>query len=417
MGIGATGTAQTVWHGDARGTTTGSLGRVVVVGASLAGLRACETLRTKGFDGPVTLVGAEAHLPYDRPPLSKKLLAGDWEPDRVRLRKPEALDELGLDLRLGVPATGLDTDARAVALADGDDVCRSTGWSSPPASTPARPARAAAPGVHELRTLDDALALRARLAGGTARVVVDRRRVHRPRGRRDGARARLRGDGARGPAGAARARPRRRAGRRRDPRPRRRTASTCAAMCVVADVRRPTASRSATATVVAADVVVVGIGVAPVDRLARGQRAGAARRRRLRRHAAHRACPGVFAAGDVARWPHAHFDEELRIEHWTNAAEQGAAAAANLLAEAAGGERQPYAAVPFFWSDQGRHRIQMLGRPATEPGDDHRGRRGRGSTSPRSSCCSDGPAGCGARWASTPPDSLMAYQRLLGRAA
>ncbi|MGE0512205.1 MAG: FAD-dependent oxidoreductase, partial [Acidimicrobiia bacterium] len=77
------------------------LEHVAVVGASLAGLRACESLRTEGFTGTVTLVGAEAHLPYDRPPLSKKLLSGDWEPDRIRLRKPEGFDELRLDLRLG----------------------------------------------------------------------------------------------------------------------------------------------------------------------------------------------------------------------------------------------------------------------------------------------------------------------------
>ena len=88
---------------DRRGS---GLGRVVVVGASLAGLRACETLRTEGFTGSITLIGDEEHLPYDRPPLSKKLLAGEWEPDRIVLRKPEAIDELGLDLRLGCRAVG-----------------------------------------------------------------------------------------------------------------------------------------------------------------------------------------------------------------------------------------------------------------------------------------------------------------------
>ena len=69
----------------------------MVVGASVAGLRACEALRTDGYAGPVTLVGAEVHLPYDRPPLSKKLLAGDWEADRVALRKPDEYDTLGDD--------------------------------------------------------------------------------------------------------------------------------------------------------------------------------------------------------------------------------------------------------------------------------------------------------------------------------
>ena len=74
---------------------------IVVIGASLAGLRACETLRQEGYEGRITLVGAESEMPYDRPPLSKKVLAGEWEPDRIRLRKPDDIAALGLDLRLG----------------------------------------------------------------------------------------------------------------------------------------------------------------------------------------------------------------------------------------------------------------------------------------------------------------------------
>jgi NADPH-dependent 2,4-dienoyl-CoA reductase/sulfur reductase-like enzyme len=74
----------------------------------------------------------------------------------------------------------------------------------------------------------------------------------------------------------------------------------------------------------------------------------------------------VFAAGDTLRWPNPLFDEEMRVEHWTNAAEQGAAAAENLLAVAAGNDPEPYAPVPFFWSDQFAHRIQFLGRAAAD---------------------------------------------------
>lgn len=92
------------------------LERVVVVGGSLAGLRACETLRNDGYAGVITLVSAEDELPYDRPPLSKKLLAGDWEADRIRLRKAEDFASLELDLRLGTAATSLDTDARRIGL-------------------------------------------------------------------------------------------------------------------------------------------------------------------------------------------------------------------------------------------------------------------------------------------------------------
>jgi NADPH-dependent 2,4-dienoyl-CoA reductase/sulfur reductase-like enzyme len=82
------------------------------------------------------------------------------------------------------------------------------------------------------------------------------------------------------------------------------------------------------------------------------------------------AAPGVWAAGDVCRWPNFLFDEEMRVEHWTNAAEQGAVAARNLLATANGAELASYAPVPFFWSDQGRHRIQFLGRSATGEADE-----------------------------------------------
>ena len=95
---------------------------VVVVGASLAGLRAVETLRTGGFDGTVTLIGDEAHLPYDRPPLSKRLLSGEWEPDRVMLRKPDEMASLDVTWRRGVAATALDVDGGVITLADGDEV-------------------------------------------------------------------------------------------------------------------------------------------------------------------------------------------------------------------------------------------------------------------------------------------------------
>ena len=121
---------------------------------------------------PDHAVGAEAHLPYDRPPLSKKLLAGEWEPDRIALRPADAIDELALDLRLGVPAAGLDVEARAVELADGttvpfDGLIIATG-----SATRRLPGQEAVATVHELRTLDDSLALREAIADGTARVVV-----------------------------------------------------------------------------------------------------------------------------------------------------------------------------------------------------------------------------------------------------
>jgi NADPH-dependent 2,4-dienoyl-CoA reductase/sulfur reductase-like enzyme len=138
---------------------------VVVVGASLAGLRATETLRREGYDGRLTLVGAEPHLPYDRPPLSKEMLAGDWEHDRIILRKVP-YEELELELRLGVAATALDVGEKKVTLASGvelpfDGLVIATG------ATPRRlPGQPDLEGVHTLRTIDDCHDVRDRLDRG-----------------------------------------------------------------------------------------------------------------------------------------------------------------------------------------------------------------------------------------------------------
>src|ERR1700691_3050526 len=92
---------------------------IAVVAASLAGLRAAETLRAEGYGGRIVMIGAESHEPYDRPPLSKQLLAGTWGLDRVRLRDPEKIDALGLDLRLGQVAVSLDVAGHTLELDDG----------------------------------------------------------------------------------------------------------------------------------------------------------------------------------------------------------------------------------------------------------------------------------------------------------
>ncbi|HEY4609464.1 MAG TPA: FAD/NAD(P)-binding oxidoreductase, partial [Ilumatobacteraceae bacterium] len=148
------------------------MNRIVVVGASLAGLRACESLRTGGYSGTITLIGAEPHEPYDRPPLSKALLKGDWEPERVQLRKSSEIEGLDLDMRLGVAATALDAANRTVTLdtgdvVAGDGVIIATG--SAPRPLPNQPEL---DGVVMLRTLDDSLDLRRRLADHPTVVVV-----------------------------------------------------------------------------------------------------------------------------------------------------------------------------------------------------------------------------------------------------
>lgn len=345
----------------------GELQHVVVVGASLAGLRACETLRSDGFTGRVTLIGAETHLPYDRPPLSKKVLAGEWEPDRIVLRQPADVEALGLDLRLGVPAAALDLDARAVALGDGTDVPFDGLILATGSFTRRLPGQEQLPIVHELRTLDDSLALRARIVDGSARVVVigagfiglEVAATARTCGCEvtvlEGLPAPLiRGLGAE--MGAAATAVHADEG----------IAIRCGVM--VAELRAD-GVRLDDGTVVPADVIVVGIGVAPTTGWLDGS--GLELRDGVVCDATLAAGPpGVYAAGDLARWPNELYGEEVRVEHWTNAAEQGVAAARNLLATAGGGRGEAYAPVPFFWSDQAKHRIQFLGESATTEDDD-----------------------------------------------
>lgn len=345
-----------------------SLDHVIVVGASLAGLRACETLREEGFDGTLTLVGAETEVPYDRPPLSKKLLAGEWEADRIRLRKQEDFDSLALTLRLGVRAVALDTAARTLTLSDGDTLAFD-GLIIATGAAPRRlPEQPALDGVVELRTLADAMGLRSRIADGTARVTVIGAGFI---GLEVAATARTLGcsvtvlEGAPSPLirglgvemGLAAASVHARHG----------VELRCGVQ--VAGIEgsdgRVTGVRLGDGSLVESDVVVVGIGVAPATEWLAGSglevRDGIVCDATL-----NVGVPGVYAAGDCARWPNAIFagfdDEEMRVEHWTNAAEQGAAAAANLLAIARGEAPTPFVSVPFFWSDQFDSRIQFVGR-------------------------------------------------------
>ena len=146
--------------------------RIAVVGASLAGLSAAEGLRDGGFDGTITIVGDEPHQPYDRPPLSKELLAGTWEVERAGLRPQAHLDKLALDWRLGRKAVSLDADADVLRLDDGSSV-DFDGLVIATGATPRTiPGTAEMAGIHVLRTLDDCLALRAELERGPRVAVV-----------------------------------------------------------------------------------------------------------------------------------------------------------------------------------------------------------------------------------------------------
>ena len=340
---------------------------VVVVGGSLAGLRAAETLRAEGFEGRISFVGAEERLPYDRPPLSKKVLSGEWEPERIALRKHGDVDSLELDLRLGIRAEGLDLAARSVALSDGSAVTFDGLVIATGASVRRLPGQADLEGIFVLRTLDESLALRAALTTGSPRVVVVGAGFI---GAEVAATARglgcevtivealpvplVRGLGPR--MGAACGELHRDHGV---------TLLLNVGVSALEGRGRVERVRLTDERVLEADVVVVGIGVAPATTWLEGS--GLELRDGVVCDATLAAGPpGVFAAGDLCRWPNELFGEEMRVEHWTNAAEQGAHAARNLLAAMAGDAGQPYAPVPFFWSDQYGQRIQFLGRAGPE---------------------------------------------------
>lgn len=338
---------------------------LVVVGASLAGLRAVESARKVGHTGPITLVGAEEHLPYDRPPLSKAYLAASVEePSPVVFRTEAHLrDELGVTLRLGVPATGLDVAARLLAVGDAelsyDALVIATGGAAR-----TLPGTEGIAEVHTLRTLDDAIAVRAALDAGARTVVVGAGFI----GSEVASAARKRGL----PATIVEALPVplvRSVGEA--------MGHACAELHKVngADLRcgvtvagvdsvdgRVTGVRLSDGSVIEADLVVIGIGVSPCTEWLAGS--GLERHDRdqgIVADATLRAADGVYAAGDVVHFPNPLFDGELmRLEHWTTAAEQGALAARNALDPAVAKE---LSTVPYFWSDWYANRIQFVGVP------------------------------------------------------
>jgi NADPH-dependent 2,4-dienoyl-CoA reductase/sulfur reductase-like enzyme len=335
------------------------LQHIVVVGASLAGLRAAEALRDAGYDATLTLVGAERRMPYDRPPLSKQLLSGEWDAERTDLRDRASYEALDLDLRLGRTATALDLAARAVELDGGESVGFDGLIVATGAAPRVLPGTPALEGIHTLRTLEDCLAIRRAFDEGGRVAVVGAGFI----GSEVAATARERGldvtliEAA--PVPLVRA-----VGEE--------MGRVCAALHGDhgVDLRlgagvegfegsgRVERVRLSDGTAVDADVVVVGVGVAPSTGWL--ESSGLALRDGVVCDATCAAsAPGVYAAGDVARWRNPLFDDEMRVEHWTNATEQGRAAALNLLAGPA--EATPFAPVPYFWSDQYGVKIQFVG--------------------------------------------------------
>jgi 3-phenylpropionate/trans-cinnamate dioxygenase ferredoxin reductase subunit len=332
---------------------------IVVVGGSLAGLRGAEALRRRGFGGRLVFVGAETHLPYDRPPLSKEILRGEREPERIALLPPAAFAALALDLRLGRRATALDARARRVTLDDGealafDGLLVATGGRA--RRLPGTPDLA---GIHVLRSLDDSLAIRAELERGPRVAVVGAGFI----GAEVAASCRKLGldvtviEALPFPLSAHLGREIGEviAAVHRDHGV---DLRLCARVAGFEGGARVAAVRLADGARIPADVVVMGVGMAPETEWLAGSGLDVDDGVVCDATCAA-SVPGVVAAGDVARWHNPVFDASMRVEHWTNAVEQSAAAAETLLAGAAGAPS--FASVPFVWSDQYDCKIQAAG--------------------------------------------------------
>jgi 3-phenylpropionate/trans-cinnamate dioxygenase ferredoxin reductase subunit len=318
----------------------------VIVGAGLAGAKAAEALREEGFDGRVVLVGAEPERPYERPPLSKEYLRGESGREKAYVHPEAFYAEREIELRLATAVEAIDPGAHEVVLGDGrlryDRLLLATG------AEPRRLVAAGAEldGVHQLRTFADADALRARLDAGGRVVVVGAGWI----GSEVAASARQRGlevtvieplsvplERVLGPeVGAV----------YRDLHRERGVDLRLGTGVVAFEGDERVRSVRTTGGAVDCDFVVVGVGVAP--RVGLAQAAGLAVGDGILVDAALRtSAPDVFAAGDVASAEHPFLGRRIRVEHWANAIDQGAAAARSML-----GQDVAYDRIPYFFSDQ-----------------------------------------------------------------
>lgn len=331
---------------------------VVVVGGSLAGLRTVEALRRLGDDSRITLVSDEATLPYDRPPLSKQVLLGKADEQAVALTTTGDLAGLDVDVLVSTRASALDVGRRTVRLdGDGrgelafDDLVVATGAAATvPAGFPT------GPGIHTLRTLDDALSLRAGLERASSVAVLGGGFI----GSEVASACRTLGlevtvvDLApvlmqRGLGTVVGERMTRIA---RDAGVRLRLGSTVAD--VVTSGEGVEGVRLDNGTVVAADLLVVGIGARPATGWLTDS--GLTLDDGVACDPLLRAAPHVYAVGDVARWHHPHYDRAVRFEHWTTAGEHADAVAATLTGTPTASDE-----IPYVWSDQFDHKIQVAG--------------------------------------------------------
>ncbi len=319
----------------------------VIVGASLAGAKAAEELRERGFEGRVVLIGSEPERPYERPPLSKDYLRGESDRARAYVHEDGFYDEQAIELLTGTTVTAIDVGGARVTLDTGVDLA----YDRLLLATGAEPRRIPLPAgterVETLRTLADCDRLRERLASGGRVAVV--------------------GAGWIGSEVAASARQRGLEVTLIDPSPRPNERIFGAEMGAffrdlharngvelalgervesITDEGALVRVRTEAGRVVECDFAVVGIGVTP--RVALAEAAGlAVGDGVLVDEALRTSAADVFAAGDVAAAWHPFYGERIRVEHWANALEQGPAAARSML-----GEATSYDAIPFFFSDQ-----------------------------------------------------------------
>ncbi len=333
--------------------------RVVVVGASAAGAGAAHALRSAGYGSALVLVGEESDLPYDRPPLSKQALLGQWEPESLQLFDPAGYDRMGIELMLGRRAVQLDVAMRALHLSDGERLTFDRLIIATGSSARSLPWLSSSPNVHSVRTIQDAMKLRKVFESKNTRLAIIGAGFV---GTELAATARTSGltvsliDAAPNPLetrlGPA-------VGRLLTKLHRAHGVDLRMGVSVEAPVRsepgeRVSALRLSDGSTVECDAVVVAIGAIPnVDWL---KSSGLQLGNGVQCDECCRAVDGIYAAGDVAEWFHPGYGRRMRIEHRTNAAEQALAVATNML-----GGSVPYAPMPFFWSDQYETKLQMFG--------------------------------------------------------
>ncbi len=338
---------------------------VGIVGANIAGVSAAEMLRRLGYDGRIVLIGAETALPYERPPLSKEYLAGQFDEERLTLRPRAFYDEQRIELWLGRRATALDAATRTITLASGerhrfDRLVLATGCELLPFPVPG----ADLPGVYALRTLADAQVLRAALRAGASQrgraVVIGAGFI----GSEVAAACRMAGmdvtliemlpvplERALGPEmGALLAEAHRARGVE---------VLTGETVAAIRGAERAEEVVTGSGARIPCAFVVVGTGVRPA--LGWLADSGLALENGVMVDATcESSAPGIFAAGDIANWPYQPAATapalRVRLEHWDNALRQGETVARNLL-----GEGAVYHHIPYFWSDQYDLKLQFVG--------------------------------------------------------